>query len=276
MNKWSIRPITAIHVLISLLALLLTACLIVIAMDVPKTVRVGDYRQLIIFIGDAFIIFLFLRYIFGTSITLHSDRIVVATIDMKSLWPKTHSTTIRFADIAAYGVVTRKDMRDLFTIQLTNDSGVTFDFETYSDAQSASLLMELYKRTHIWPAGEVAPERLSSPAPHPVRMAIAGFTGFVLLFLILPVGSIWAEAWLNPAHPPNYQSGWRTGYMLAAMFAGISLAVVIVVMRLSATRPNAAHESDDNPYQQVRRIFTWAAIVLYGVFITLFAISVGR
>jgi len=192
MNKWSIRPFTAIHVLISLLALLLTACLVVIALDIPKTVRVGDYRQVIIFVGDAFIIFLMLRFVFGTSINLYYDRLVVTTVNMQSIWPKTHRATVLFADIAAYGVVTRKDMRDIFVVKLKNDAGVTFDFETYSDAQSAQLLMELYRRTHIWPDGEVAPERLSSPRAHSVLMAIAGFTGFVLLFFILPVGSIWA------------------------------------------------------------------------------------
>ena len=276
MTKWSVRPFTAIHVLISLLALLLTACLVVVALDVPKTVRVGDYRQLIIFLGDAFIIFLMLRFVFGTSINLYSDRLVVATVDMKSLWPKTHSTTILFRDITGYGVVIRKDLRDIFVVKLTNGSGGTFDFETYSDAQSARLLMELYRRTQIWPTGEIAPERLSSPNAHPVLTAIAGFTGFVVLFLILPVGSIWAEGWINPAHPPNYQSGWRTGYMLAAMFAGIALASVIIMMRLSATRQDATRESDDNPYHRLRMAFAWAAIVLYGIFVVLFAVSVGR
>jgi len=273
LNKLVLRPFGIVHVLLLLLALPCIYCLFTWGRDV---VMAFNLMTLLLCLGTCGLLFLIFRWVFGNSLTLHDDHIESISLDTTRTIPRANRVRIYYYDIEAYGVISGPHLRDFLRFRLIDGAIVSFDVEVYGDAQMARLLHELHQRTHIVPAGEVAPEKASGQARHPVLAGIGAFLGFFLIFLVLPVGSIWVEGFINPNHPPSYQSGWRIAYMLAAMFAAFGVTGVVLARKAAVSRPGTPRfvvgGSNADRFEQISMTATRC---LYGLFVILFLVSVA-
>lgn len=215
-----------------------------------------------------------------------------------SLFPKVARDIVAYSEISIYGcfllgdlaeILEKKgaimpygiaNLRDVLLMEETDGTLRIFDLENYSDAQKEHLMFELEARTGrhtgIWPDGRVLPKAHRGYSWLPIVRAFWNLLGCILIFIVLPVLMIWVEGWINPNHPPGFNSGWRTGYVLSAMFA--SFAVMGYVAAKRRDKAQAGDESgrrrvQDAFYKKMAKIFGIITLILYGIFALTFVIS---
>ena len=292
MKRCMIRPGGFITALLMLFAVLFSACVIV-----PAVLVISGDMQIIHGSGptspDTWIVLAvfsllpiwFFYMALAPGVAVYDDRMVITS--QKTTGIRLPKRTIWYRDIAYFKtglmddaytpgtvVYTEPDvslMTDVLYLHMIDGSEVAVDLEVYSDERVGRLVWELMVCTNIWPGGRVRPREHSDSAWIRVLRPAGSLIGVLLIFLILPVSTIWLEAWINPAHPTNYQSGWRTGYMLCAMFAG--LIVIAAVLAWSRAR-QLSNGIDLNPrhhfYRRLAVATSGAAVVLYGAALALF------
>jgi len=245
----------------------------------PWAARIIDGREPgypVALIGPALLVGLagmFFWTVWRPGVSLYDDRLVVVTTRRAS-FPRHDTTTIWFRDIEAYWTGLASG-RDVLLIALRTGESVTVDVETYPQARVERVVWELVTCTNIAPEGWVTPREHSDPAWMRVAKAVVGLLAVVTVVFAVPIATIWVEAWLNPAHPPSFSSGWRVGYMLCGIFAGFG------AVGWWASRARAGESANGidlkrgyREYARLARFFGIAAAVMYAAAVVLFVASV--
>lgn len=138
--------------------------------------------------------------------------------------------------------------------------------DMYSRTQMKWILYELQAATLLPSKGLLEPKQGNNG----YFRGILTFLAVILIVFVLPVSTIYLEAWLNPSHTPATQSIWRYVYVLSALFGGIGLLGIVVYINDSPKE----RLKDKEVFGNIGRFLKWFTIIIYAVFLIAFTISV--
>jgi len=233
-----------------------------------------DYSALIAFSIGALFTALFFFWGLKPKISFNPNELVIVsqTKRNREITPVFYKTyCIGYNEISDFkGFSNPKDSP---VIIKTTGEVVTIDTMSYTFSQIRQLQAELMARTGIWTYECELPGNF---IPSLKWELISGFmfvVGLILLFFILPLSAVWLEIWINPAHPPDYQSVTRLTYVLSAMFAGVFIMAPIS-QRISKKKQALLNDQQREKDRKEVKTLLIIALVLYGVFALAFFLSV--